>query len=49
MGLCFGDSQHPPPPPGVLAVLELSIRLDTSRMSSIKLTFEVLGENTLYG
>ena len=37
----------PVPPPGILTVLEIAgVWID--RLSIIKLTFEVLGENTLY-
>ena len=36
-----------PPPPGYLTDLEISIRLYAS-LISIKLTFDVLGENPLY-
>ena len=42
------DSQRPPPPPGVLAVLEDSISSCIAAQLYIKLTFELLGENTLY-
>ena len=41
VGLCFCDSQHPPPPPGVLAVLEVSILAVWQPISgsNLRLTF----------
>ena len=42
------DSQLPPPPPGVLAVLEDSFLAVLAANIRIKLTFDLLGENPIY-